>query len=100
MSENRIKENMEHGFKEFDIPAYMQGAIERYIMKGVIPGDFLVGVISNDLKKAVWHSDSTNSKLLRNYVMFFYNNAPSECWGSLNKIVLWSKNDGSQQYLI
>ena len=75
--------------EELGIPEYMRDGILRYINQHVKPGDFLTAVICNDLKKAVWHADGTNSNLLKNYVQFFYNYAPGGCWGSEEKMNAW-----------
>jgi hypothetical protein len=73
------------------IPDYMVGGITRYIEHGVLPGDFLRAVISNDLKEACSRADSNNMWVLPVYVAYFYNNAPGECWGSKEKMLAWQK---------
>jgi hypothetical protein len=72
------------------IPDYMVGGIERWIEHGIYPGDFLTAVIENDLREACGRADDTNQKLLYQYVSFFYNHAPSRCWGSPEKCEAWS----------
>lgn len=64
------------------IPEHMQAALRRYVLEGIQPGDFLTGVITNDLKRAVGHADAINLPLLKLYVQWFYNIAPGFCWGS------------------
>jgi len=63
------------------IPNYMHESIIGYYEEGWTPGDFLSAVINNDLKEAVGRADGTNINCLKNYVMWFYNNAPSGTWG-------------------
>ena len=63
------------------IPEYMQGGIIRYYSNGYGPGDFLTAVINNDLIEAVSRADATNKNHLHDYVMWFYNYAPSGSWG-------------------
>jgi hypothetical protein len=72
------------------IPERMRGGIERYISHGITPGDFLTAVIRNDLKEACGRADDENRYLLWDYVKFFYNEAPSECWGSEAKMSAWT----------
>lgn len=79
-------------FKEFYIPDYMVGAIDRYIKLGVHPGDFLFAVVTNNLKEAVIAADDINLKNIPAYVSYFYNEAPSQCWGSAQKVNAWMKN--------
>ena len=71
------------------IPKHMQEAIRRYVERGIRPGDFLTGVITNDLMRAVNHADDTNLPLLRTYVQWFYNYAPGACWGSKAAMGEW-----------
>lgn len=78
-------------FQEYYIPDYMGGGIERYIQQGVIPGDFLQAIITNDLKEAVGKADITNIKNLPAYVAYFYNEAPMGCWGSKKQMEDWIK---------
>jgi hypothetical protein len=71
------------------IPERMRGGIERYIEHGVPPGDFLQAVIKNDLRHACDRADDENRYLLWDYVLYFYNYAPSECWGSEEQYKAW-----------
>jgi len=71
------------------IPPHMQEAIRRYVVQGIKPGDFLTGVITNDLRRAVGCADEQNIGLLKLYVQWFYNEAPGSCWGSLENMNEW-----------
>ena len=74
---------------EANIPARMQGGLARFIIDGVMPGNFLVAVLSNNLTRAVSRADDENLTLLRNYVQFLYGHAPDSCWGSDAKVDAW-----------
>jgi hypothetical protein len=67
----------------------MSGAVFRYIEHGVGPGDFLTGVICNDLKRAFAHADQANTDAMGDWVKFFYNEVQSEAWGSPEKMKDW-----------
>lgn len=86
-------EAMEEGdvyqFRDFYIPSYMMGGIERYIRKGIPPGDFLTAVICNDLAESVARADDENIANLPAYVAYFYNEAPGYCWGSKERMKEW-----------
>ncbi len=71
------------------IPKYMKESIEMYINKGIQPGQFLQAVICNDLKEAIGRADKESINLLPTYVSFFYNEAPSCCWGSKENFKNW-----------
>ena len=73
------------------LPPHLQGGVQRYIEQGVPPGDFLTAVITNDLFLATSHADSTSLAALRDIVRFFYNESPTDCWGTPEKMKLWMK---------
>jgi hypothetical protein len=77
------------------IPYYMQEHILNYILYGWNPGDFLTGIITNDLKKACYHADSENLWIIPVYAAFFYNYAPIDCWGSREAMAEWNINGGT-----
>jgi hypothetical protein len=78
---------------EYGIPKRMQGAIIRYYERGLQPGNFLAAVIQNDLREAVDRADDENVRLLKEYVMWFYNWAPSGSWGSVDNYRRWLGQD-------
>ena len=77
-------------FNGFHIPDYMMGGLRRWIELGIEPGDFLHAVLTNDLRRAVERADSANMRNLPAYVAYLYNNAPSQCWGSPEKVAAWT----------
>ncbi len=76
-------------FRQFAIPRYMLDPLLRYIEHGEPPGDFLTAVICNDLFKACGRADDFNLANLPAYTAYLYNEAPSECWGSKEKMQAW-----------
>lgn len=73
----------------FHIPEHMKSALSDYVEKGLPPGGFLTAVICNDLKEAVGRADSENLRNLPAFVRYFYNEAPSSCWGSTERLLAW-----------
>ncbi len=73
------------------VPAHDHRGIAAYILEGVAPGGFLQGIITCDLRKVMWHADEQNQKALAAVYSFFYNRAPSRCWGSLEAMQDWVK---------
>ena len=71
------------------LPERMMGGIRRYVDQGIKPGNFLFAVICNDLKGAVGYADAENLANLPAFVSYFYNDAPSPCWGSPEKATAW-----------
>lgn len=78
------------------IPEYMLGAARRYILQGIPPGSFLTAVICNDLREAFANADDTNAAMMQGWVRFFYNYAPSGCWGSPEAYSDWLKSFRAQ----
>tara|TARA_R100000656_G_scaffold59398_1_gene46247 strand:- start:34 stop:321 length:288 start_codon:yes stop_codon:yes gene_type:complete len=71
------------------LPPHLQGGVRRYIEEGIPPGDFLTAVITNNLRLAVGHADSTSLAALTDIVRFFYNEPPGGCWGTPEKMKAW-----------
>jgi hypothetical protein len=76
------------------LPTYMIGGIKLYIEDGIKPGSFLVALLSNDLMGAFTKADDANSRMMRDWVMFLYNDAPSSCFGSPEAYKEWIKVGG------
>ncbi len=83
------KDQLEITLGDCQIPTYMWDGIVSYILYGLPPGQFLKAIIKNDLKGAFTYADQTNAKLIYNYVNFFFNFAPTGCWGSQENMDSW-----------
>lgn len=71
------------------IPPHMRAALLRYTKDHIEPGSFLRAVLENNLKEAVARADGINRHRLIDYVTYLYNEAPSACWGSPEKVQAW-----------
>lgn len=87
---------LEQSLVSYAIPGRMHHGIILYIIDHRRPGDFLYAVITNNLKEAVGRADDKNVLLLQQYVRWFYNYAPSPCWGSVEKVSKWLDNDDEE----
>jgi hypothetical protein len=76
------------------IPLHMQDALAGYLLYGQRVGHFLTALLSNDLKEAVARADDTNVTHFREYMMFLYNRAPSDCFGSPQAHAAWLAQGG------
>jgi hypothetical protein len=61
-------------------------SLDRYGETGVPTGSFLQAVLSNDLMDAVGRADDTSLLNLHRICMHVYNELPSDCWGSREKV--------------
>lgn len=68
------------------IPAHTKAALDRYVEHKMLPGGFLMAVLSNDLFGAVGRADSENLDALPDIVKYVYNQMPSGSWGSKDQI--------------
>jgi hypothetical protein len=73
---------------------YMGGGVKRYVEDGLLPGDFLQGIIANDLRQAVHHADNNNRRMIVEWVLWFRSNAPASCHGSRAKMIAWASHHG------
>ena len=78
-------------FRQWHIPARMMGGLQHWIEDGIPPGDFLYSVLCNDLMKACQAADDENLDNLPAYAAYLYNEAPSQCHGSPEKVRAWAK---------
>jgi len=71
------------------IPLHLKEAFDRYVDHGIEPGGFLMAVLENNLCQAVGRADDQNIQILKDIVAYVYNDMPSECWGSPEKVRAW-----------
>jgi len=77
------------------LPEHCQDGMKHYIENRIPPGNFLIAVLENNLSEAIGRADSVNINRIKDYVMFLYNEAPSGCWGSPEKVSKWLKGEQS-----
>lgn len=77
-----------HGGK-YTVSANMLHEIKEYVHKGIIPCSFLRRVICNNLMGAVTFALTDQLANLPAYVLYMHNEAPSSCWGSVDKMEQW-----------
>lgn len=89
----QLKDSLEtytyHGKR---IPSYMYKSIIEYIVHYQIDkDDFLWNIVTNNLVGVYRTADINNINLIDVYVGFFYNEVPTNCWGSVDKANNWLK---------
>jgi len=89
MEDQKKEEQKIYKVGEYYVPAQMMAAIQRYIKHKYPVGDFLTAVITNNLKESINRADDNNLKNLPAFVHFFYNEAPPQCWGSVENMKNW-----------
>lgn len=66
-------------------------SLKLYAEKRCPTGGFLQAVLENDLSEACAHADEDNARNLFQIVAYVYNEMPSVCWGSPQKVAAWLK---------
>lgn len=64
-------------------------SLDRYATQGVPTGDFLRAVLSNDLTEAFGRADDDNRRDMYDICSYVYNELPSPCHGSPEKVTAW-----------
>lgn len=88
--EVEVREKLE----EYDIPKHTIGALVRYTVYGMGTGDFLQGILTNNLDKAVFNADGDNTEKLVDIYKAVYHQLPANCWGDKEKYIAWIKKGG------
>jgi|3_EtaG_2_1085321.scaffolds.fasta_scaffold00283_34 hypothetical protein len=78
------------------IPPHTLETLRNYIEYGVPTGGFLHSVLTDSLFGAYGKADSENREALGDIVMFVYNEAPNNCWGSRDHVKAWCEKEGRQ----
>ena len=71
------------------LPEHMRNGAKLYIESGILPGSFMTAIISNDLATACATADSINKERIYEICSWFYLMAPSDCYGSSDKMNAW-----------
>ena len=67
----------------------MVPAIKRYVENRIEPGHFLPALLSNDLMGTFSRADETNGSLIREWVIWMWNDMPFHMVGSREKVEAW-----------
>ena len=71
------------------IPQRIKDSLDRYIIHRIPTGGFLRAVLENNLKESFARADDENLKCMFEIVNYCYNEIPSICWGSPEKVKAW-----------
>jgi hypothetical protein len=80
---------MSYEFNGMTVSTRMIDAIDDYIANKREHGGFLTAVLRNDLVEAVGRADDQNLHIIPAIVAYLYNEAPSRCWGSPERVDAW-----------
>lgn len=73
------------------IPVGVREALDNWAQHGWEPGGFTRSVLLNDLSGAIGRADHASMAALPTIAAYVYNELPSPCWGSVEKMAAWAK---------
>ncbi len=73
---------------------HMHAGFARWVLFGTYSGDFMNAFVKGDLFKALEKADHWNLNGLHNTAIWFWNYAPSGCFGSEAKAKAWHERGG------
>lgn len=79
------------------LPEGLRDGMRNYIEESLPAGHFLTAVLSNNLTEAFGRADALNIVLMHSIVQWVYNEAPSTCWGSPEKVRAWLMPRGEDE---
>lgn len=74
---------------ESGVPPHTHEGYIRYLTQHLMPGSFLQAVLRNDLRGACLAGDEVNRTALAQHVVFLWNFAPADAWGSPERVASW-----------
>jgi hypothetical protein len=76
------------------VPEHLRGGLLLYVENGIPPGHFLTAVLENNLMEAIGRADEESARGLVGLCGYIYNEVPSTCHGSPQKVEAWIKRGG------
>jgi len=77
-----------------NLPPHMQDTARRYVERGVPGGSFFTSLVENNLVMSFSKADAVNLAYMEKWCTWLYWEAPSTCWGSLEKSQAWVRQGG------
>jgi hypothetical protein len=71
--------------------------LNRYVVGHIPTGDFLKAVLSNNLVESFARADDENLQPMFEIIKYCYNEIPSTCWGSPEKVEAWVEDGNKKQ---
>jgi hypothetical protein len=71
------------------IPPHTRESLQSWARDGQVGGRFLMAVLRNDLAGAVAQADEETMGAIPAIVAYCYNELPSTCWGTPERVCRW-----------
>lgn len=76
------------------VPEHLIDGLDAHVQNGRKTGSFLFAVLANNLRDAVLQADAKSLEGLPAIMGWLHNEAPSQCWGSPEKVNGWRARGG------
>tara|TARA_Y100000401_G_scaffold115030_1_gene117998 strand:+ start:616 stop:897 length:282 start_codon:yes stop_codon:yes gene_type:complete len=76
------------------LPKPFKEEMKKYVEEGIETGSSLKYILQNDLFKTMMYSDPDNQELIKDVVLWIWNQLPSETYGTPDKVDKWLSSDG------
>ncbi len=76
------------------IPDHMHDGVLEYVMRGQYTGGFLTAMLEHNFWRAAGNADHDNAEAFYRWFGFLYNDVPSSCHGSPEKVAAWIMRGG------
>ena len=79
-----------------EVPEHLFNGLRNFALHGLEPGGFMFALLSNDLRRSCELADAISGPAIFEIVSYIYNELPSNCWGSPEKVKAWLELGGLQ----
>ena len=88
------REILDFRYRGLRIPEHMTDAVLAYFNDHIEPGGFLRALLRNDFMRAWRSADERNVAAFQVWGAFLFNEAPTDAYGSPEKVKAWLKARG------
>lgn len=73
------------------LPCSLRSGMRNYLESGIVPGSFLIAILTNNLFLAFQTADPYNKPQIEDIINWVQENAPWGSWGSPEQVHYWRK---------
>jgi hypothetical protein len=83
------EDEMRGSLARYGVPVHLHEGLIYYGVHRVQPGEFLLAVLSNDLRESFARADEESAAGMQAIVTWVYNEIPAAAWGSPGAVRSW-----------
>lgn len=78
----------------YNLPSHMKPGLVSYVLYGILPGSFLMNVLTNSFAGAIGTADNENRKHIADWASFLISYMPYGAWGDKKTVYRWAERKG------